>query len=76
MLRNMTVQHPGTRIIGPEERVTLRAGKHQIRVEYFSNAPPSQFEVLWARSGRGLEPIPIELLSPDPERMFRIIVGE
>ena len=72
----LRAQHPGTRIIGPEERVTLRAGKHLIRVECFSSGPPSQIEVLWGRSGQGLEPIPIELLLPNPERMFRVADGE
>jgi hypothetical protein len=53
--------------------VFLDAGDHPIRVEYRSDSPPSQFEVLWGLRGQPLAPIPIERLSPAPERMFRIV---
>jgi hypothetical protein len=53
--------------------VFLDAGDHLIRVEYRSDFPPSEFEVLWAPRGQPLAPIPIERLSPAPERMFRIV---
>ena len=65
-------QSPGS---GTGEAVTgvlLDGGDHPIRVEYRSDAPPSEFEVLWAPPGQPLGPIPVELLSPAPEHMFRI----
>ena len=53
--------------------LTLRQGDHRLRVEYLSEVRPSEFEVFWALPGRGLEPIPIERLSPAAEHMFRIV---
>ena len=53
--------------------VFLDAGDHPIWVEYRSDSPPSEFEVLWGLRGRPMAPIPIERLSPAPERMFRIV---
>ncbi len=55
--------------------VTLEAGEHRVRLEYSSPAPPSQFSVLWAAPGGGMEPIPIDLLRPAPKHMFRIVSG-
>ena len=64
---------------GPEPRShvaateLLEAGEHSIRVEFRSEAPPSDFELLWAPPDRPLGPIPFEALSPLPDRMFRVV---
>ncbi|MCH8206504.1 MAG: glycosyltransferase family 39 protein [Chloroflexi bacterium] len=72
---NLIVQSPGSPGVKPEASTHLDAGRHAIRVEYESPSPPSQFGVLWGSGSRSLEPIPIELLSPAPEHMFRILPG-
>ena len=56
--------------------LTLMRGNHPFRVEYLSQAPPSELEVFWAPPGRGLEPIPIDRLSPAAEHMFRIVPSD
>jgi hypothetical protein len=66
-------QSPGRPPADSVGGVFLDAGDHPIRVEYRSDSPPSQFEVLWGLRGQPLAPIPIERLSPAPERMFRIV---
>ena len=66
-------QFPPTDTHGPEASLELDAGPHRIQVGYLSPSPPSQFEVLWEPPGAKLGPIPIELLSPAPEYMFRIV---
>ena len=60
----------------PEADITLAQGRHQIRVEYLSEVQPSELEVFWAAPGKGLEPIPIDQLSPAAEHMFRIVLLE
>ena len=70
---DLLAQHPPAESAPAEAYLRLDAGKHQIRVEYSSPSPPSQFEVLWAPPGRPLEPLPIEQLSPAPERMFTVV---
>ena len=69
----LVAQSPHTEDVGSGPTVDLKAGSHPIRVEYYSEAPPSEFAVLWAPPGALLEPIPIEHLSPAPEHMFRIV---
>ncbi len=54
-------------------KVPLDAGESQIRIEYRSPAPPSEFRVLWAPPDRPLAPIPLDRLTPDWERLFRIV---
>ena len=56
--------------------VALDAGEHSVRLEYSSPAPPSQFSVLWAPPGGAMEPVPIELLKPATEYMFRVVSRE
>ena len=51
----------------------LAAGEHSIRVEFRSQAPPSDFRMLWAPPDRPLAPIPFDTLSPSPDRMFRVV---
>ena len=72
----LRAQNPPSGPAVPSVTVTLDAGKHPIRVEYVSDRPPSEFEVLWAPPGVGLEPIPIDRLSPAQEQMFRVIGEE
>ena len=68
-------QRPGDGGAGPGTTASLDVGAHRIRVEYFSDAPPSEFQVLWRPPGGALEPIPIERLSPAPEHMFRVLTA-
>jgi hypothetical protein len=42
-------------------------------VEYFSPGPPSEFQVLWAQPDRPIAPIPVGMLRPSPELMFRVV---
>ena len=51
----------------------IRSGEHAIRVEYRTESPPSEFKVLWAPPDAALQPIPVELLTPSPERMLRVV---
>ncbi len=67
----LAARHPG----GLNMSLDLNAGEHAIRVEYAPQSPPSQFEVLWTPAGAPKQQIPIELLTPDPERMFRALPG-
>ena len=67
---NLRAQNPGS---DSNEGVPLSAGGNRIRVEYLSESPPSNFEVLWGPPGAPLGPIPIDRLTPDPERMFRLV---
>lgn len=69
-------RHPPTQLVASSATVTLTAGPHRVRVEYFSPGPPSQLKVLWAPPGGPLAPIPIESLSPAPDRMFRVVAAE
>ena len=73
----LVAQNPPTDTHSSDASLELDAGPHRIMVGYLSPSPPSQFEVLWKPPGAKLEPIPIELLSPDPVHMFRIAsIGE
>lgn len=56
-----------------ESRVKLVAGSRRIRLEYFSEFAPSEYEVRWAPPGQPLGPIPIESLRPDPQQMFEFV---
>ena len=51
----------------------IRSGEHAIRVEYRTESPPSEFQVLWAPPDAALQPIPVELLTPSPEWMLRVV---
>ena len=57
----------------PEDVTRLRVGRHSIRLEYFSQFPPSEFEVFWTPPGEPRTTIPLERLSPKPEAMFRVV---
>ena len=59
-----------------ESAVTLDAGSRRIRLEYFSEVRPSEFEVRWAPPGRPFGPIPIEALTPDPQQMFKVLTNQ
>ncbi len=69
----LSAQWPASQDVASTALVTLSPGDHEIRVEYESAAPPSQFVISWAPPGRALEPVPIQLLTPLPEHMFRIL---
>lgn len=73
---DLLAQHPPAESAPSNARLSIDAGKHQIRVEYSSPSPPSEFEVLWAPPGRPLEPLPIEQLSPALEHTFAFVGGE
>ena len=66
-------EYPEASNPGPPGARRLGSGPHDIRVEYISPSPPSQFEVLWASTSTQFEPIPIELLSPATDQMFRVV---
>ena len=51
----------------------IRSGQHPIRIEYRTESPPSEFKVLWAPPDAPLQPIPVELLTPSPEWMLRVV---
>ena len=53
--------------------IDLPAGSHNFRVEYTVPSGPTQFEVLWAPGSARFTPIPVELLTPTPEHMMRVI---
>ena len=53
--------------------VPLNAGERQIRIEYYSPAPPSEFKVLWAPPGRPLGPIPLDRMTPAWDQLFRAV---
>ncbi len=65
-------RHPPDESAPAEAQWYLDAGERGIRVEYTSVSPPSQFGIYWARPSGALEPLPIERLSPTPERMFTV----
>ena len=69
----INLEHPPTNSIASEKRLTLKAGEHQIRVDYTSLSPPSRFEILWAKSNEELKPIPIRDLSPNLDHLFSIL---
>jgi len=69
----INLEHPPTKSIASEKRVTLKSGQHRIRVDYTSITPLSRFEILWANSNEELKPIPIELLSPNVDHLFSIV---
>lgn len=52
--------------------IHLPAGSHAIRITYLSEQPPSRFRIWWQPPGAGEpEGIPIDVLKPLPEHMFR-----
>lgn len=58
---------------GAEGQITLSPGSHRIRVEYITQNPPSEFDIQWSPPGEPMVPVPVELLTPDPQHMFRIV---
>ena len=66
-------QWPPTSELEPEASPFIRSGDHAIRVEYKTESPPSELEVLWASPDESLQPIPVELLTPSPESMLRVV---
>ena len=61
---------------GESESVfSLTEGSWRIRLEYFSEFAPSDFEIQWAPPGQSFGQIPIERLSPDNQQMFELIGG-
>ena len=51
----------------------IRSGEHAIRVEYITESPPSELKILWAPPDAALQPIPVELLTPSPDWMLRVV---
>ena len=66
-------QWPPTSELESEASPFIRSGEHAIRVEYRTESPPSDLEVLWASPDAALQPIPVELLTPSPEWMLRVV---
>ncbi|MCH7624742.1 MAG: glycosyltransferase family 39 protein [Chloroflexi bacterium] len=64
---------PGGLLSAPDDVSRLRVGRHSIRLEYFSQFPPSEFEVFWTPPDEPRATIPLERLSPKPEAMFRVV---
>ena len=60
----IVAQSPHTEDVGPSSIVDLEAGIHTIRVEYYSEAPPSAFAVLWAPPKRSSSPSPSSACRP------------
>ena len=69
----LVVREPQLEGVESTGEVGLTAGRHDVRVVYEPESPPSQFEILWSVSGGRFEPIPVESLIPDPGRMFRVV---
>lgn len=53
--------------------LNLAPGQNHLRVEYTPPSGPTKFEVLWALGSGTYRPIPVELLSPMPERMMLVV---
>ena len=53
--------------------INLFPGQNALRVEYRSPSDPTQFEVFWALGSDAYRPIPVELLTPAPEQMMRVV---
>ena len=58
---------------GPRDVSRLQVGRHPIRLEYFSQFPPSEFQVFWTPPNGPKATVPLELLTPKPENMFRVV---
>ncbi len=69
----LVAARPGGLAPEPEEVVRLQVGRHSIRLEYFSQFPPSEFEVFWTPPDEPRATIPVGSLTPKPESMFRIV---
>ena len=68
----LIAQNPPDGEIGTESELNLVGGDHLIRVEYRHESGPSQFEVMWAPGGGALRQIPVELMTPAPQRMMHL----
>ena len=66
-------QWPPVSELESETSPFIRSGEHAIRVEYSTESPPSEFKVLWAPPDAPLQPVPVELLTPSPEWMLRVV---
>ena len=66
-------QWPPVPGLEPEVSPFIRSGEHAIRIEYVTESPPSELKVLWAPPDAPLQPIPVELLTPAPEWMLRVV---
>ena len=51
----------------------IRSGEHPIRIEYSTDSPPSELKVLWAPPDAELRPVPVEMLTPSPAWMLRVV---
>jgi hypothetical protein len=51
--------------------IKLRAGVHRIRIPYFQGGGDLAFDLLWARGGRPLEPVPSWALEPGRPALWR-----
>ena len=69
----LVAANPGGLVPAPDEDSRLQVGRHSIRLEYFSQFPPSEFEVFWTPPNEPRATIPLERLSPKPETMFRVV---
>ena len=56
-----------------EAALYLWVGEHNMRVEYRPEAPPSEFEIMWAPPDRPFGPVPVESMTPAPEHMLRVV---
>lgn len=49
-------------------KVTLTAGAHALRIEYFQDSGPARLAVQWQPPGGARGPLPTDALTPDTER--------
>ena len=69
----LVAQDPPNDNAAPTGEIALPIGSHDLRIEYVSPSGPTQFEVLWSPGSRPFTPIPLELMTPAPDRMMLIV---
>ena len=56
------------------EPVYLNKGENRIQIEFKNlfNLNSSMMKILWSKNNSVFEPIPVNLLSPIPDKMFKV----